>query len=64
MTFNCFGQSKCEDGAQCFQDIKICPTKSMCVRPPCYYGSANIHDPIYRCLIDEKSADDDDVERI
>jgi hypothetical protein len=38
-TFNCLGQSVCENGAQCFQDAHDCPQRSMCVCPPCYYGA-------------------------
>jgi hypothetical protein len=38
MTFDCIGQSGCENGAQCFQDKKTCPTRSICLCPPCFYG--------------------------
>ena len=39
MTFNCFGQSACQNDAQCFQDSPNCPQRSMCVCPACYYGT-------------------------
>ena len=39
MTFNCFGQSVCQNDAHCFQDSPICPRRSMCVCPACYYGT-------------------------
>jgi hypothetical protein len=39
MTFNCLGQSVCENGAQCFQDTPNCPQRSMCVCSPCFYGT-------------------------
>jgi hypothetical protein len=39
MTFDCFGQSVCENDAQCFQDTPNCPQRSMCVCPPCFYGT-------------------------
>jgi hypothetical protein len=38
MTFDCLGQSGCENGAQCLQDTPNCPTKSICICPPCFYG--------------------------
>ena len=38
MTFNCLGQSICENNAQCFQDAPSCPRRSTCVCPACYYG--------------------------
>ena len=38
-TFDCLGQSVCENGAQCFQDAPNCPQRSICVCPPCYYGT-------------------------
>jgi len=38
MTFNCFGRSECENGAQCFQDKPDCPTRSMCICSDCFYG--------------------------
>ena len=39
MTFNCLGQSVCQNGAQCFQDSADCPRRSMCVCGACYYGT-------------------------
>jgi hypothetical protein len=39
MTFNCLDQSVCENGAQCFQDVVDCPQRSICVCPPCFYGT-------------------------
>ena len=39
MTFNCLGQSVCQNDAQCFQDSPTCPRRSMCVCPACYYGT-------------------------
>ena len=38
MTFDCLGQSECENGAQCLQDHPECPTSSLCMCPPCFYG--------------------------
>jgi len=38
MTFDCLGQSVCQNGAQCFQDSGTCPQRSMCICPSCYYG--------------------------
>jgi len=38
-TFNCLGQSVCENNAQCFQDTPHCPQRSMCVCTPCFYGT-------------------------
>jgi hypothetical protein len=38
MTFNCLGQSECENDAQCLQDHPECPTRSVCICPPCHYG--------------------------
>ncbi|CAF1360066.1 unnamed protein product [Adineta steineri] len=35
---NCFGQSNCENGAQCLQDKYICPQTSICICPKCFYG--------------------------
>ena len=37
-TFNCVGKSECENDAQCFQDEQYCPTRSICMCLPCYYG--------------------------
>ncbi|CAF0733292.1 unnamed protein product [Adineta steineri] len=39
MTFNCQGQSMCENGAQCFQDSPDCPQRSICICPSCFYGT-------------------------
>ena len=36
---DCFGQSGCENGAQCFQDNPTCAQTSMCVCPVCFYGT-------------------------
>ena len=36
---DCFGQSNCENNAQCLQDKPICPQTSMCICPKCYYGT-------------------------
>jgi hypothetical protein len=36
---DCFGNSGCENGGQCFQDDKKCPQTAICVCPVCYYGS-------------------------
>ena len=39
MTFNCLGQSSCQNGAECFQDSADCPRRSMCVCGACFYGT-------------------------
>jgi hypothetical protein len=39
MANDCLGQSSCENGAKCFQDHPDCPKHSMCVCPPCFYGT-------------------------
>ena len=39
MKFDCFGQSDCENDGQCFQDNPDCPTRSICICPPCFYGT-------------------------
>ena len=39
MTFDCFGQSECENGGQCFQDTLNCPQRSICICPRCFYGT-------------------------
>ena len=39
MTSDCWGQSECENGGQCFQDKPDCPSRSICVCPPCFYGT-------------------------
>jgi hypothetical protein len=36
---DCFGQSKCENKAQCLQDKVVCPQTSICVCPSCFYGT-------------------------
>jgi len=38
MTFDCAGQSECENSAPCFEDIPDCPNRSICVCRPCFYG--------------------------
>jgi hypothetical protein len=38
MTFDCLGQSECENDGQCFQDNPSCPKRSICFCPPCFYG--------------------------
>ncbi|CAF1473617.1 unnamed protein product [Adineta ricciae] len=37
-TFDCSGQSVCENNGQCFQDSLQCPTRSICACQLCYYG--------------------------
>ncbi|CAF4737012.1 unnamed protein product, partial [Rotaria sp. Silwood2] len=39
MTFDCSGQSVCENGGQCFQDNLDCPHKLICIYPSCFYGT-------------------------
>ncbi|CAF4370897.1 unnamed protein product [Rotaria sp. Silwood2] len=39
MTFDCLGQSICQNGGKCFQDTPNCPKKSMCVCSSCFYGT-------------------------
>ena len=39
MTFDCQGQSVCENHAQCFQDSARCPRRSLCICRDCYYGT-------------------------
>ncbi|CAF3237514.1 unnamed protein product [Rotaria sp. Silwood2] len=39
MTFDCLGQSVCENGGQCFQDKPDCPQRSMCICRSCFYGT-------------------------
>ncbi|CAF0936396.1 unnamed protein product [Rotaria sp. Silwood1] len=36
--FDCFGQSNCENGAQCLQDRSTCPQTSTCACQTCFYG--------------------------
>jgi hypothetical protein len=36
---DCFGQSNCENGAQCLQDRPNCPQTSICICPKCFYGT-------------------------
>ncbi|CAF1130271.1 unnamed protein product [Adineta steineri] len=38
MTFDCSGESECENGGKCFQDSPDCPKTSICICPSCYYG--------------------------
>jgi hypothetical protein len=38
-TYDCRGYNLCENDGQCFEDDPKCPTLSICVCPPCYYGS-------------------------
>jgi hypothetical protein len=38
MKFNCLGRSVCENDAECLQDDPTCPTRSICICPPCFYG--------------------------
>ncbi|CAF4435355.1 unnamed protein product [Rotaria sp. Silwood2] len=35
--FDCFGQSNCENGAQCLQDRRTCSHTSVCVCLTCFY---------------------------
>ncbi|CAF1317877.1 unnamed protein product [Adineta steineri] len=37
--FDCFGQSNCQNEAQCLQDRSLCPQASICVCPRCFYGT-------------------------
>ncbi|CAF4583066.1 unnamed protein product, partial [Rotaria sp. Silwood2] len=39
MTFDCLGQSVCDNDGQCFQDKPDCPQRSMCICPACFYGT-------------------------
>ncbi|CAF2755129.1 unnamed protein product [Rotaria sp. Silwood2] len=39
MNYDCLGQSSCEGGSQCFQDDHICPSRSVCICSPCFYGT-------------------------
>jgi hypothetical protein len=39
MSFDCSGQNECENDGQCLQDKLDCPTKSLCICRPCFYGS-------------------------
>ncbi|CAF4159051.1 unnamed protein product [Rotaria sordida] len=38
MTFDCFGESVCENGGQCFQDSPTCPQRTSCICQPHFYG--------------------------
>jgi hypothetical protein len=38
MTFDCAGQSVCKNNGICFQDVLECPTRSICMCQPCFYG--------------------------
>ena len=37
LVYDCGGRSECENG-RCLQDDPQCPTKSMCICEPCFYG--------------------------
>ncbi|CAF2956955.1 unnamed protein product [Rotaria sp. Silwood2] len=39
MTYDCRGYNLCENGGQCFEDSRKCPTSAVCVCQDCYYGS-------------------------
>ncbi|CAF1060091.1 unnamed protein product [Rotaria sp. Silwood1] len=39
MNYNCVGQNSCECRSQCFQDDPICSIRSVCMCPPCFYGT-------------------------
>jgi hypothetical protein len=39
MKFDCQGQSVCENDGKCLQDIPDCPTRSICMCEPCFYGT-------------------------
>ena len=39
MTYDCSGDSECQNGAQCFQDSLYCSRKTMCLCSPCFYGT-------------------------
>ncbi|CAF1225711.1 unnamed protein product [Rotaria sp. Silwood1] len=39
MTYNCLDQNSCKGESQCFQDDDICPTRSVCICSPCFYGT-------------------------
>ena len=38
MSFNCSGESECENDGQCHQDSLTCAKRSRCICPPCFYG--------------------------
>ncbi len=38
-SLDCFGQSACENGGQCFQEQTSCPRVSVCRCSICYYGA-------------------------
>ncbi len=38
MTFNCLDQKFCENDGECLQDHSSCPTRSICMCSPCFYG--------------------------
>jgi hypothetical protein len=38
MTFNCLDHKFCENDGECFQDHPECPTRSICMCSPCFYG--------------------------
>jgi hypothetical protein len=39
LSFDCSGQSECENGGRCLQNKIDYPTTSLCICPPCFYGS-------------------------
>ncbi|CAF4654105.1 unnamed protein product, partial [Rotaria sp. Silwood2] len=39
MNYNCLDQNSCKGESQCFQDDDICPTRSVCICSPCFYGT-------------------------
>ncbi|CAF2656454.1 unnamed protein product [Rotaria sp. Silwood2] len=39
MTFDCLGQSVCDNDGQCFQDKPDCPQRTMCIYPACFFGT-------------------------
>ena len=38
-TDNCFGYNYCQNGGECHQDNKTCPTTSLCFCKKCYFGT-------------------------
>ncbi len=39
MIFDYLGRSEFEDDGQCLQDHPECPTRSICIYQPCFYGT-------------------------
>ena len=37
-TFDCVGQNECENDGKCFQNDYACPSRSVCMCLPCYFG--------------------------